>query len=84
MSIPSAEGTFGRPGMSITSPDIGIKYPAPVAILISLIFSLHPVGTFSFLALSEKDNGVLAIQTGSFSSPSFLISFRDLFFYTSN
>ncbi len=74
ISIPSATGVGGNPGIRIISPRIGITKPAPAAYSNSLTVTIKFLGRPIFVSLSENDFCVLAIQTGKLSKPSFLIS----------
>ena len=71
MSINSAAGFFGSPGISIISPAIATINPAPADILISFIFTVNPSGRPRSAGLSESDFCVFDIHTGKFPYPSF-------------
>ena len=82
MSIFSAAGTFGSPGIVIISPASATINPAPFEIRIVLISTVKPVGRPRSDGLSESEYWVFAIHTGFLSRPSslsFLISFFALF-----
>ena len=55
MSIASAAGTLGRPGIVIIVPVITTINPAPFETLISLTWILKSVGRPSFFASSERE-----------------------------
>ena len=55
MSINSAAGFLGSPGISIISPAIATKNPAPADSLISFIVILNPFGRPNKFGLSESD-----------------------------
>ena len=73
ISIFSAAGVAGRPGIRIISPAIGIIKPAPVASSISLMLTVKSVGRPVSDELSESEFCVFAIQIAKFENPSFLI-----------
>lgn len=64
MSIFSAAGTFGRPGMVMISPAIATMKPAPLANLTSLISTVCPDGAPLIYASVENDICVFAMQIG--------------------
>ena len=76
ISIISAAGTFGSPGISIISPAIAIINPAPAAILTSFIVTVNPVGLPKRFALSERDFCVFETQIGRLLYPFFSITAR--------
>src|SRR5665648_307535 len=73
ISIFSAAGFFGSPGIIIMLPAIGTINPAPDARSIFLIFTLKSFGRPFFDGSSESDFCVFAIHTARFPSPSFSI-----------
>src|SRR5574343_935019 len=64
MSIRSAAGAFGKPGMVIMSPAMATMKPAPLAKRTSLISTLCPVGAPLALGLVENEIWVFAMQIG--------------------
>ena len=64
MSIFSAEGTFGSPGMVMMSPQTITMNSAPAASRTSRTFTTCPLGAPRRLASVEKDDCVLATHTG--------------------
>src|SRR3989442_8016379 len=69
MSIRTALGCDGSPGMVRMSPQIGYTKPAPTEALTSRTGSFQPVGApFSF-GSDEMDRCVLAMQTQSLPKP---------------
>ena len=73
ISIPSAAGTLGKPGIRTVSPKIGITKPAPEANSNSRTVTSKSVGRASFFSSSLSDLGVLTIQTGNLSKPNLFI-----------
>jgi len=73
MSIFSAAGVFGKPGIRIIVPAIGTIKPAPDESSTSLILTVNPSGRPLMFGSSESDFCVLAIQTARFPKPSFAI-----------
>ena len=70
MSILSAAGRRGRPGMVIISPVSTTMKPAPAEILTFLTVTVKPSGAPSRVGSSEKLYCVLAMQTGRPPKPS--------------
>ena len=69
MSIFSAAGISGKPGILIILPVIGMINPAPAAISICRTVTTKSFGRPSNFGLSDSDFCVLAIHTGSLSKP---------------
>ena len=69
ISIFSAAGDLGSPGMVIMLPVIATINPAPEESLISRIVTLNPSGRPKSEGLSDKEYWVLAIHIGSLSIP---------------
>ena len=67
MSINSAAGFLGNPGISIIDPAIATKNPAPADNLTSLIVIVNPVGRPSRFGLSDNDFCVFEIHIGNLS-----------------
>ena len=67
MSISSAEGFLGSPGISIISPAIATKNPAPAESLTSFTVISNPVGLPSSFGLSDRDFCVYDMHTGILS-----------------
>ena len=64
MSILSAEGTFGRPGMVMTSPQITTTNSAPAASRTSRTLTVWPLGAPRSCGSVENEYWVFATQTG--------------------
>ena len=64
MSIRSADGTFGSPGMVITSPQTMTMNSAPAASRTSRMLRVWPLGAPRAAASVENEYWVLAMQTG--------------------
>ena len=73
ISMASAAGFLGRPGIVITLPVSATINPAPADILISLIVVVKPSGLPKAFGSSERDYWFLAIHTGKWLSPKLLI-----------
>lgn len=71
ISIFSAAGIAGRPGMVIMFPAKTTMNSAPPFISTFLIVILYFPSHFKFFGSSENEYCVLAIQTGSFPYPFF-------------
>src|SRR5690349_15080486 len=69
MSIFSAAGTFGRPGMSIMSPATATTNPAPAERRTSRTGNSDPWGAPMSLGSWLMDDWVLAMQMGSAPYP---------------
>ena len=67
MSINSAAGFLGNPGISMTVPAIATRKPAPADNLTSLIVILNPVGRPNRFGLSDNDFCVFDTHTGNLS-----------------
>ena len=65
MSIESAAGTFGRPGMVMISPQMATMKPAPAERRTSRTGMVWPVGAPRWLGSVVNEYCVLAIHTGS-------------------
>ena len=76
ISMCSAAGVAGNPGIRIISPVMGTKKPAPLATSISLTVSVKPDGLPIKSGSSLNDFWVLAIQIGKPSNPSALTLLR--------
>ena len=66
-SMRAADGSRGRPGMVIMSPQTTTTKPAPAESRTSRTCSSWPDGAPSEVGSVEKEYCVLATQTGSFS-----------------
>ena len=64
MSILSADGTLGNPGMVITSPQTATMNSAPAARRTSRTLSVWPLGAPRAAGSVEKEYWVLAMQMG--------------------
>ncbi len=64
MSMRSADGTFGSPGMVMTSPQITTMNSAPAASRTSRMFTVCPLGAPRAAGSVEKEYCVLAMQIG--------------------
>ena len=64
MSMPSAAGTFGSPGIVIISPAYATIKPAPALTFIPLIVMRKEEGAPVFFGSSENEYWVFAMQTG--------------------
>ena len=69
MAMRSAAGTFGRPGIVMISPHCATMKPAPAAGCTSLTVMRKPRGRPSFVASSDSEYCVFAMQTGVSPSP---------------
>ena len=70
MSIFSAAGTFGRPGIVIMSPVSATMKPAPAETLRLRTVIVNPSGAPRLAASSENDYCVFAMQIGRSPTPS--------------
>ena len=70
----SAAGCFGRPGIVRMLPVSATMKPAPALMRSSLTVMRKPVGRPIFVASSDSEYCVLAMQTGILSKPSPSIS----------
>ena len=77
MSMPSAAGIFGRPGIVIILPVIATMKPAPAFRIISLTVILNGSSHCRFFGSSENEYCVFAIQIGKFPKPKSFICFGD-------
>jgi hypothetical protein len=73
MSIFSAEGIAGNPGIRIIEPAIGTINPAPDDNSTSRILMVNPSDRPRNAGSSESDFCVLAIHTARFPKPNFSI-----------
>jgi hypothetical protein len=64
MSILSADGTFGNPGIVITSPHTTTMNSAPAARRTSRMLTMWPLGAPRAPGSVENEYCVLAMQTG--------------------
>ena len=64
MSILSADGTFGKPGIVMMSPHTTTMNSAPAASRTSRMLTLWPDGAPRSLGSVENEHWVLAMQTG--------------------
>ena len=74
ISMLSAAGLFGRPGMVSTFPVSATMNPAPSDGRNSRTVMRKPYGAPYSLTRSHKEVGVLAMHTGILSQPFFTIS----------
>src|SRR5215218_4466598 len=68
-SIESADGTLGKPGIVMISPQIATMNSAPAESRTSRTGMLKPVGAPLASGLVENEYWVLAMQTGSLPKP---------------
>lgn len=70
ISIASAAGCLGNPGMVMIDPVYTTRNPAPAETLIPVTVMVNPLGHPGTFGLSVKEAGVLPMQTGREPKPS--------------